>query len=711
MFQQPTNEFQILVKALSYFRTHWWVFGLEILCIFGLSLQKFHKTDPVYESSATILIDSSRRNLYQSVMMPGMAQVSNARKQNMAHLLTSQEVMERFRNQLNDYYNSEGRPAHLRIFFPGGVAFAAETFRTWIGLSWDRNSDIYSIRCTAINPEAAHDLCLTYMNTIQTYYPEIGQREAIMKRDFLSRQISSLTRQLSEREYNLAEFEKKHEDFINFIMLNIEGKGLQKLRSGLLETRQRLETNRAFRRLILNVPQAKRGEHTGLNVAIAASTQRISDLEYQLHLTENSIDPNREENLLKVRKELLDAQSQLARLNDEDENAYLKNPIASIDVRKRISQLEIEYQTDLIREINLEKEITEIQTKEKKYQTERLEHDRLEAELVHKRRLLANLFQKEQENELELSAGNAEIFRLQEPSGTGARIAPQLSRHLYGAMSLSIFAIIATTILLIALFPRIDSEAEVHRLNLPVLGKIPVIRRQDQNIEDIPSFGLEYLKIMNYRILRETKDLKCPIVVVSSPHAREGKSTVSRFLALSSQSPGRKSLFIDGDLITSNPNKFFGIQEDASPGVRAVLESTTPVAPSSVIVKTVHEGISIMPRGGRMEPVALPNYLKPMERYLDMLRNEYDMIFIDTPPLFASNLAHQWAGLADLVILVARIYQTRPKDIVEAIQTCKIYSKAPVGVALNSLPLSTQQKRASNYYFSRKKIKPTKLAA
>jgi hypothetical protein len=79
--------------------------------------------------------------------------------------------------------------------------------------------------------------------------------------------------------------------------------------------------------------------------------------------------------------------------------------------------------------------------------------------------------------------------------------------------------------------------------------------------------------------------------------------------------------------------------------------------------------------------------------------------------LFASNLAHQWAGLGDLIVLVARIYLTRPKDIVEALQTCKVFSKAPVGVALNCLPLSSQQRRASNYYFSRKKSKPVRQIA
>src|SRR6478609_7258057 len=114
MYQAPVNEFQILLKALSYFRTHWWLFVLEIAAIYGVSLYQFKRTTPVYQSDATLLIDTSRRQLYQSMVMPGVSGGANARKQNMAHLLTSQEVMERFRNQFSDFYNAEGRPTHLR---------------------------------------------------------------------------------------------------------------------------------------------------------------------------------------------------------------------------------------------------------------------------------------------------------------------------------------------------------------------------------------------------------------------------------------------------------------------------------------------------------------------------------------------------------------------------------------------------------------------
>ena len=117
-----------------------------------------------------------------------------------------------------------------------------------------------------------------------------------------------------------------------------------------------------------------------------------------------------------------------------------------------------------------------------------------------------------------------------------------------------------------------------------------------------------------------------------------------------------------------------------------------------------------MPRGERVDPTQLHHHLKPVEAMLKQLRTQYDLILIDTPPLFASNLAHQWSGMADLIVLVARMYVTRPKDILEAIQTCKVFSKAPVGLALNCVPLTTAHKRASSYYFSRKKVK-TRLAA
>jgi Mrp family chromosome partitioning ATPase len=268
-----------------------------------------------------------------------------------------------------------------------------------------------------------------------------------------------------------------------------------------------------------------------------------------------------------IKLQLLEASEQLAKVNEEEVMASMKTPIPPAEVSKKLANLEIEYRSSKLQLKNLETQIEELQGKERRFGQMKLDYERMLAELSHRKKLMTNLYQKEQETEVELSAGSAEIFKLANPSLPNHRSSPQLTKYLYGAFSMSLFVVAITSVLLMALFPRLDSEAEVHRLNLPVLGKVPLVKRFRTVQDDIPGYGLEHLKIMIYRIVRETKDLKCPVVIVSSPHAREGKSTLTHFLSIASQNPERKTLLIDGDLLTAHPNKFFGFSEDATKGL------------------------------------------------------------------------------------------------------------------------------------------------
>ena len=47
-------------------------------------------------------------------------------------------------------------------------------------------------------------------------------------------------------------------------------------------------TNRAIYKLVLSIPRAKKGEHTARATTIAALTQKVTELEYQINLTEKS---------------------------------------------------------------------------------------------------------------------------------------------------------------------------------------------------------------------------------------------------------------------------------------------------------------------------------------------------------------------------------------------------------------------------------------
>jgi Mrp family chromosome partitioning ATPase/uncharacterized protein involved in exopolysaccharide biosynthesis len=705
--QQGNVEVQVLLKALGYFKTHWWLILLEALVIYGYNIFQYSRTPPIYSSEASLLIDNSKGRMYRTYMLGSYR--NEDKKRNLVHLLNSHDVFQRFKTSFTDHYNEEGRPRYLRSFFPD-QPHSPNYFRQFVTLNWDQKSDIYNIACTGPNPDAAHAVCLVYMNTIHDYYPEIGQREDMMKREFLARQISSETREIGERENALSEFQKANPEFIDFLAEGGKEQLPRMLRETVRKLRSEIEDNRALRNLLLNVPSAKRGEHTSLRLAIESLTRQVQDLTNELQLTEQSNDPGKREKLASLNQEIAQASSRLANLNEKETDLYVKTPIKVDEARGQIAKLEFEYRLKLTSLRRAESDLEEANRKIRKFQNLFLQYDRLTGELRHHKTMLDNLYKREQRTEIELSAGQAEIFRLREPSRNEKRVAPLITNYLYRSLSLTLFATIISIILLLALVPRLDSEAEVHRLNLPVIGKIPSMRQTGRSVEDIPSFGLEHLKIMHYRILRETKDIPCPIVVVSSPNAREGKSTVVHSLAITSQSSTRKTLLIDGDLLTLRPYKFAGVQEDQTRGLKSVLVSPTPPPTNELIVHTTIEGVSYMPRGERVDPTQLHHHLKPIEAMVKSLRTQYDLILIDTPPLFASNLAHQWSGMADLIVLVARMYVTRPKDIMEAIHTCKVFSKAPVGLALNCVSLTSAHKRASNYYFSRKKVK-TRLAA
>lgn len=711
MVNAQSAEVQLIAKVLGYLRTHWWIFVLEVLVIFGAAIRTHFRTVPVYESGAQILIDTSSKSNITMGLLGYQRGETATKRQNTASLFTSQEAFERFRTVLTDYFNQEGRPTALRDFFPNGDAIPADAFRGMIQLGWDKNNDIFNISCYASQPQAAYALCLNYVNMIENYYPEVGLREALMRRDFIARQIKSYNRQIQENLNNFSEFQKRSQEFVDYVMKGTDEKGYQMLKAELNTLLRKNDANRAIRRLLLSAPSAKKGELSARNGAIDELTKRLAELKYQEELTRVSRSADRDSRLMVLKEEIDRLTIQLGTLNEQEVNAVVKNPLPSSELRKRLAELEVEYKTNLVSINSIEKEMADIRGKEARFQPERLQLERIQGEIEHQRRLLGRLYEKEQETELELAAGTANVFRLIEPTIRPQKISPVASRAFFGALSASLFVISLTVWLLIGLFPRLDTEGEVVKMNLPILGKVPQLSLMSNgSFDEVPSAGFEYLRIMNYRILRETKDLACPLIVVSSSHSREGKSTLIQLLALASQVKGRKTLVIDGDLITSHPNRFFGLDEDTTPGLKSIIEGTSKVGAMSLYTPSVHEGIYLLPRGGRMEPTGNPNYLEPLRPFLESWRKEFNMILIDTPPIFAGNLAHQYTGIADLVILVARLFYTRPRDIQEALQTTKLFTKAPLGVALNCINITGPAKKASNYYFS-KRTKPTRMAA
>ena len=153
------------------------------------------------------------------------------------------------------------------------------------------------------------------------------------------------------------------------------------------------------------------------------------------------------------------------------------------------------------------------------------------------------------------------------------------------------------------------------------------------------------------------------VTVITSSVKEEGKSVVAANLAYTLARDMRKStLLIDGDLKSPTIHHYFGIPQ--SPGLRDVLQGT-----QSLECCLQQEGefpLWILPSGvGRGRTVDDLSRINQIAGMLGDLKNRYDYIIIDAPPVLPLADMHVIGSMADTVAFVIRAGLT-PRNVVES---------------------------------------------
>ncbi|MDC3132114.1 polysaccharide biosynthesis tyrosine autokinase [Opitutae bacterium] len=234
-------------------------------------------------------------------------------------------------------------------------------------------------------------------------------------------------------------------------------------------------------------------------------------------------------------------------------------------------------------------------------------------------------------------------------------------------------------------------------LALPILGIIPKIKKLDsfskahivtsttnRHVTENFRSMLSYLKISDH-----TKSSN--VFLLTSTVPSEGKSFISSNLALSFASNGEKVLLLDGDLRLPNVAKSFQIENESG-----VLDYITGEEPfDSYIIKEVYPNLDVLPSGGKAKnPTAILSDNK-FESMLHQLRDRYDKIIIDSPPLAAVSDSLNLVPLVDAIIYVIK-YDSVKKSLANSSIRRLSESKTPLlGAILNNVSLGL-----SNYYYS-----------
>jgi len=148
-------------------------------------------------------------------------------------------------------------------------------------------------------------------------------------------------------------------------------------------------------------------------------------------------------------------------------------------------------------------------------------------------------------------------------------------------------------------------------------------------------------------------------LVVTSASLGEGKTTVCTNLAVAMAALGRRVLLVDADLRRPTLHKLFKLSNEAGLTTLTQQEDEAARAGGAGTVKgTSVEGLFVLTSGPEPTHPTKFFFAAAFTELLRSLEAEYDMIFVDTPPMLDIPDARVIGKVASAVVLVVRANQT-----------------------------------------------------
>ena len=215
--------------------------------------------------------------------------------------------------------------------------------------------------------------------------------------------------------------------------------------------------------------------------------------------------------------------------------------------------------------------------------------------------------------------------------------------------------------------------------------------------------NLEFTATEQYKLLRTNLDftipegVKCPIVGVTSSMRGEGKSTTSVNLSYVLAEKDSKVLLIDGDLRIPSIAKKMDIE--STPGLTDLLMGKN--IPMSQFKSTIQDNWYILPSG---EIPPNPSELlgsDRMERALHELRERFDYIVIDLPPVNVVSDAVSVSRLITGMLVVMREDYTERKELELCVRQLELANVKILGCVMTCAKLRGGRYRSKDKYGDR----------
>ena len=244
-------------------------------------------------------------------------------------------------------------------------------------------------------------------------------------------------------------------------------------------------------------------------------------------------------------------------------------------------------------------------------------------------------------------------------------------------------------------------------LGLPVLAVIPtdivILLQQKRDTADAEAY-----RILKGNIELHLADRAENTYTLVSGGPGEGKSTTLSNLAYTYAKGGANVLVVDADLRRPSQHKFFDV--DNSVGLVDYLHGRRTV---EEIIKTSRlDNLSIIPSGNlSMEDAGILNGPR-MSELIRQLKQHYDIVFFDSPPILGVSDASVLVSEVNNTIMVVQ-YRRFPRNMLQRVKTTVTHVGGNlIGVVLNNVDIRQDDsyRYYSNYkdYYSPKRLEAPK---
>ncbi|ESA37254.1 lipopolysaccharide biosynthesis protein [Leptolyngbya sp. Heron Island J] len=446
-------------------------------------------------------------------------------------------------------------------------------------------------------------------------------------------------------------------------ILNQEDSGVQKVLTELQLVEDQLIVTRAEftdqSPVVIDLENKRLALETQLNNRIFEVIGRSEDVPSQI-LQAGDLQKELSANLIR---------SEINRQGLLDELAFLEKQLAFLNLRTReIPRLEQEY-TELVRQL----------------ESAQIAYNTLATSLQRTRIIESQ------------SIGNVEIISpaviSPDPISSGSKKIV-ITGFLIGG-----FLYVITAFVCNLLDPRLRTDKELSQLfNYPLLGEIPLGSRglypynldsdSDTDISDILRIStISYLDAVSVAAYREIRDRIKDLIAdkniktfaVTSFLNDEGKSTISANLAAAISELGSRVLLIDGNLHNPSQNKIW--RQPVLEGLGNLLLGNIQWQHTK---QKINPNLDLLLAGHCSLDTSLLIGSERMNKLIQHLKGEYDLIIIDTPPIHQYPESLSLGRMTDGTLLVSRLGMINNSQVIAAKELLKKSNQNILGLIINS---------------------------